>query len=122
MERNYRKDLELCARATPGKWKERETPDYSEIWAEGVRSPIALVGSNAQDVEFIIQAREALPYWLEKFQELAELLKKTQVWLSSVDVEGYHAWYSNDYIHSDTLEDEIGDLLDKFAEVFESGS
>lgn len=35
---------ELLAKATPGPWERVDTPDYAEVRAPGLYSPVALVG------------------------------------------------------------------------------
>jgi len=53
--RNWQKDWELCQKATPGPWLESELGEMGMlIW----------------DAKFTAAAREALPYWLKRVQEL----------------------------------------------------
>jgi hypothetical protein len=69
--------------ATPGPWKHVETDDYSEIydsksWGKSLR-PLALVGSNIADADFIAHAREDIPVLLaevERLQSENDTLKK----------------------------------------------
>lgn len=63
-ERDWQKDWELCMKATPGPWK-------AEVFAQRVMPYICehVIGVNAR---FIAEAREALPYWLQRVRELKE--------------------------------------------------
>lgn len=64
-----------CEAATPGAWKHEEAADYSMIYdAQGKASdPLALVGSNTDDADFIAHAREDIPYLLEQLEEAQQL-------------------------------------------------
>ncbi len=63
---------ELCDKATPGPWEAKETSDYSEIydfhaWGKEL-NPLALVGSNVDDADFIAQSRTLIPALLDELE------------------------------------------------------
>lgn len=70
-ERDWAKDWELCQRLSRTPWQ----LDDRTIWYKGyaIWHPL-LVGSRCTDADlrFIIEAREALPYWLQRVRELEE--------------------------------------------------
>lgn len=89
-QRDWQKDWEMCEKATPGKWiciKVRPVSHTSEFYE--VRAGIAVVldsgqkcyinticsTSNRHDAEFIAEAREALPCWLQRVRELEDEVK-----------------------------------------------
>ncbi|MGB9792813.1 MAG: hypothetical protein ACPLTR_09605 [Thermacetogeniaceae bacterium] len=61
-ERDWAKDWELCQRATLGPWR-------AEVYAQRVM-PYICEHVNSADAHFIAEAREALPYWLQRVREL----------------------------------------------------
>jgi len=117
MGRNWKRDLELCNKATPGPWKVYEKPDSEPIiWSHVSGDPKGLITyqyndlhyvngadrfgivrapsyrlrsgwkdsayqrlfleSLRNDMQFIAEAREALPYWLQKVAELVKLIEE----------------------------------------------
>lgn len=77
-ERDWQKDWEMCERATFGKWEM-----VSANCPEGpymIRMPYPKGGTWygvrmiawKKDAEFIAEAREALPYWLQRVWELED--------------------------------------------------
>jgi hypothetical protein len=88
-ERDWRKDWDMCVRATPGPWKWDWSgvcaPSYGSLFGFG-RERWKVIDLSCDDcggrkVEreadrvFIAEAREALPYWLRRVRELEERLK-----------------------------------------------
>ncbi len=91
MKRDWTEDWEMCKRATPGPWKVRHRhkdciPDNDECiglgleiigppkphcWAYASQGQFA----RSADAKFIAEAREALPYWLERAWELERAIK-----------------------------------------------
>lgn len=84
-KRSWLNDWEICQKATPGKW------EVVAANSEGpylIRMPFPKGGTWygirqiawKKDAEFIAMAREALPYWLKRVEELeyaiAELEKQ----------------------------------------------
>lgn len=75
IKRDIQKDLVLCSAATPGPWESSPAgnwygaePNYFDVSSD--YATIADLISNKDDARFIAQAREALPYWLARVQEL----------------------------------------------------
>lgn len=73
-ERNWEKDWEMCQGVVRPPWKVDKDSEgryyvYTDtgIWIE--------VGYAPSVAQFIAQAREALPYWLQRVRELEEQLK-----------------------------------------------
>lgn len=84
-ERNWQKDWELCQRATPGPWYVGKRSKYAIFTDNGrdvlgnkcKKLPVAStvygyrgLGNRERDAEFIAEAREALPYWLQRVRVL----------------------------------------------------
>ncbi|MEK5358834.1 hypothetical protein [Paenibacillus sp. FSL L8-0709] len=74
--RDWKKDMELCNEATPGKWSWYETTRsiYTEREDREALDTILYDpkgGGHLQeeDAEFIAEARTALPYWLQEAKE-----------------------------------------------------
>ena len=92
MMRDAKKDLEVCERATLGPWyREKTGANYKGFSTETVIAdtcPFAtdnkvytdLEGKGgsfpSDDADFIALAREALPYWISRAQELEARLTK----------------------------------------------
>lgn len=86
-ERDWQKDWELAMRATPGPWgydydfTTEPINAYIHMKEDGkcVGLAIAKVFRGARercnDTEFIAEAREALPYWLQRVRELEEAIR-----------------------------------------------
>ncbi len=76
----------LCDEAAAGPWRQKEVLDYSEIydsnsWGKNL-NPLALVGTNTADADFITAARTALPELvaeLEKVTAERDELKLTRM-------------------------------------------
>ena len=75
-KRDLKEDLKFCNRATQGPWRHEWNPDCSEVYAPGVDKPIALVGHNPYDAEFIVQAREGWPHAIERAIKAEALAQK----------------------------------------------
>lgn len=80
LERDWQKDWELCEKAT-GPWYAIPHPDYKNAnWRVDTRPdvPWANFGQvaymSAENAQFIAEARQALPYWLQRARELEEAL------------------------------------------------
>lgn len=98
--RDWQQDWELCEKATPGPWKAmihdsamiNGSPADCKVWTDdklicslpisdmlirhpttGIIGVIKQPGANAQ---FISEAREALPYWLQRVKELEGELER----------------------------------------------
>ena len=69
-------DLKICGRVTQGPWRHTWNPDCSEIYAPGVDKPIALVGHNPYDADFIVQARKGWPHAIKRAIEAEALAQK----------------------------------------------
>lgn len=79
-ERDWRKDWELIMQASPGPWKwSIMDGDYTGMfYFEDGKHEVSLMGVDNKyniyieesDARFIAEAREALPYWLERVREL----------------------------------------------------
>ncbi len=82
-ERDIVKDRAMCEQATPGPWIVERCPEDFRIFAWFVRVPAieqdkplytaAVINGEPQDkydVEFIAEARTALPYWIERTAHL----------------------------------------------------
>jgi hypothetical protein len=67
-KRDWQKDWELCQAATPGPWR-------AEVYAQRIM-PYICEHVNAADARFIAEAREAIPYWLQRVRKLETLLDK----------------------------------------------
>ena len=83
-------DLKICGRVTQGPWRHEWNPDCSEIYAPGVDTPIALVGHDPHDAEFIAQAREGWPHAIEraiKAEELARELAEALEIFDTVNID-----------------------------------
>lgn len=83
-ERNWREDWELTKRATPGPW-EYFQGDLIGANGKGLQCFTKIFPRewgpfwcNQNDPEFIAEAREALPYWLQRVRELEARLAETQ--------------------------------------------
>lgn len=71
--RDWAKDWEICERATPGPWKHE---DRFYIRVPGVLQSLAVLNwDEERNGRFIAEAREALPYWLQRVKELEEVLR-----------------------------------------------
>lgn len=84
-KRNAEADLKICNAATPGPWyvyPELCGPDGQGVFHVESGGCICFVGDPyprgdnrpQQNMEFIVMAREALPYWIKRAQELYEAL------------------------------------------------
>lgn len=74
MVRDWERDWEMCERASPGPW---------EFFAAGpcLSSPSGDVvqhfwGAREEDIKFITEAREALPYWLKAYERDVRALER----------------------------------------------
>lgn len=91
---DWTKDWELCQKATPGPWKSCEARDgCGEVWSLPADFTVACTKYEEEDqcmkrilddADFIAEAREALPYWLNRVKELEEGL---QVMFGTTDVK-----------------------------------
>ena len=75
MMRDAKKDLEACERATPGPW---ETTGRHLEYIRNKNDFNVCMTRRSHDAEFIALAREALPYWINRAQELEARLAKTE--------------------------------------------
>ena len=67
---------ERCDKATEGPWLANGTSDYTEIydanaWGKAL-APLALVGSNPKDADFIAHARQDIPALLAEIKRLQQ--------------------------------------------------
>lgn len=82
-ERDWLRDWELVAHADPGPWRDVIDEVFAGWWI--------FSSKGAETVQFIAEAREALPYWLQRvreleraiksFVEVCELAERTGVWV-----------------------------------------
>lgn len=87
MNRDWDKDIELCEKATRGPWREFTDSYGHNIGTKMIdpqlkaHAPVVTLAMSAfgstvyisqVDSDFIIGAREALPYWLQQYAELKE--------------------------------------------------
>ena len=75
MMRDAKKDLEACERATPGPW---ETTGRHLEYIRNKNDFNVCMTRRSHDAEFIALARDALPYWIGRAQELEARLAKTE--------------------------------------------
>ena len=73
--RNAQNDLELCYKATPGPWMTDPDDENGVVFTNNKM----LLGANnyqnyENDMKFIAESREALPYWIKRVVEAEELL------------------------------------------------
>lgn len=68
VKRDWQKDFNLTMRATSGPWR-------AEIYARRVM-PYICEHIDPADASFIAEAREALPYWLQRVRKLEDLLDR----------------------------------------------
>ncbi|CAH1058788.1 hypothetical protein [Paenibacillus pseudetheri] len=81
IQRDWLKDMAMCKAATPGRWgwyeptrciytarKDRDALDTI------LYDPAGAGHLQEEDAEFISEAREALPYWLQEAKELQEIV------------------------------------------------
>lgn len=89
-QRDWQADWERCERATPDKW---EVVVANNEGPYLIRMPYPKGGTWygvrmiawKEDAEFIAEAREALPYWLQRMRELeAESKKYHSNWLKAL--------------------------------------
>jgi len=73
--RDAKKDLEACERATPGPW---ETTGRHLEYIRNKNDFNVCMTRRSHDAEFIALARDALPYWIGRAQELEARLAKTE--------------------------------------------
>jgi hypothetical protein len=73
--RNADKDSELCNKATPGPWWIDGNGDI--IQTKHITRDVWFIPKNQEDVKFIVESREALPYWIKRAVEAERLLKAT---------------------------------------------
>lgn len=79
--RNAAEDLAMCEAATPGPWYiSRQNGDFSCV-ADGV-----VIGAWPSDTEFIIQARTALPYWIDRAVSLEKEVGMLRDALEKIDI------------------------------------
>lgn len=113
--RDAQKDLEICNKATPGPWKQNniyisktdELDDF-EIEVKVPRyfsSEEQLISIHEQawnNAKFIAEAREALPYWIQRAQRLKKALIKACEYLNEHGLimsspyendDGVTSWY-----------------------------
>jgi hypothetical protein len=100
MTRDYQKDLEICEKATPGKWEVRtvyhEDSEYSKFIKsqeivsmkdDGNVYVLARINwSNPVEANAQLMAisREALPYYIKRCMELEEQVRQMRELLESV--------------------------------------
>lgn len=102
MGRDAEKDLAMCEAATPGPWQAwRRNGDFIQL-AKGV-----VVGTTEDNLQFISESREALPYWIkramaaeaevERLREERDYLLSVQEVIDQVaeNAEVYSAEYVN---------------------------
>lgn len=88
MNRDWQQDMELCEKATRGPWREfidsyghnigtKMIDPQLKAHAPVVTLAMSAFGSSVyisqSDSDFIIAAREALPYWLDETKRLREI-------------------------------------------------
>jgi hypothetical protein len=81
-QRDWQADWELTKRATPGPWYAIPHPEYKSAKWRVDTNPNAswanfgeLAYMSAEDARFVAEAREALPYWLQRVKELEHVLE-----------------------------------------------
>lgn len=106
-KRDLKADLELCNKATEGPWEHKYGPEFSEIYANDSNTPLAVVGHNPHDANFIVHAREGWPHAIERAikaeelnRELVETLKKAHEYIGDINSfygQGLqvHGWHLN---------------------------
>lgn len=85
VERDWQRDWELAKRATPGPWIVRKANGRPGVWVKGGAKiasveapdfpPVLEDEGRLQNATFIAEAREALPYWLQRVKKIERLLK-----------------------------------------------
>jgi hypothetical protein len=84
--RNAKEDLRICNAATPGPWMVKKYYHEEPGFEQYIKS-VAVVNKDytitrnnwsnpsRADLDFIAMAREALPYWIKRAQELEKKLR-----------------------------------------------
>lgn len=75
--RNWGEDMELCEKATPGPWV-RSNYGFQVLTNDRENSICQIpsrgnMEGQVKDAQFIAEAREALPYWLNAYRELEQV-------------------------------------------------
>ncbi|NOU54939.1 hypothetical protein HN020_09275 [Brevibacillus borstelensis] len=90
MERDAEKDLQMCEAATPGPWKTSQHDQYSlDIVSAPEQEVICWTdsfGQGARDGYFIAEAREALPYWIDRAVSLEKEVGMLRDALEKIDI------------------------------------
>ena len=101
--RNAEDDLKACNAATPGPWQV-EKYYHEEPYEQYIKSA-AIVDEDSTitrndwsnpleaDLDFIALAREALPYWIKRAQELEKVLCRYEQWEADLLMDD-QAWGS----------------------------
>ncbi|UED70758.1 hypothetical protein [Brevibacillus sp. HD3.3A] len=120
--RDAEKDLALCEEATPGPWELEEESDDDEglvIWRKVEEHPGRSEGVivlnpechyEEADINFIMEARTALPHWIQRAtaaEAEVEQLKKHLNFLVTAVKTGYRAGYIDGDGFGDELMEEI---------------
>jgi len=74
MKRDAQNDLELCNKATPGPWWIDGNGDI--IQTKHITRDVWFIPKTQEDVKFIAESREALPYWIKRSEALNKMLIK----------------------------------------------
>jgi len=113
-ERDWQKDWDLCQRATPGPWKwvyykwsdiyALEGPQDETILDDGSYNEEydapgdPLISPNDPNGQFIAEAREALPYWLQRVRELEGDIEALEIMLGMKDVPPPRTWVPTEWL------------------------
>ncbi|MEC0233574.1 hypothetical protein P4H71_04290 [Paenibacillus kribbensis] len=93
-ERNWQEDMKLCQKATRGPWREFQDSDGHCIGTVDIHpqlkahAPVVTLATSVRgksiyisqnDTDFILAAREALPYWLQQVMKLEKELEESEL-------------------------------------------
>lgn len=127
-ERNWEKDWEICKKATPGPWYAIPHPEYKNAsWRVDTSPdvPWASFGQLAymseEDARFVAEAREALPYYLQRVQELeAQCAIMRKHVKEAIDFLNYGDLAIAKECLNDALSDNVGRTLQEKIEKLEA--
>lgn len=77
MRRNAEEDLKVCNNATPGPWKGLRSAYEDCLLVQTTEGEYLI---SKEDQVYIALAREALPYWIRRSQELEKVLQDYEQW------------------------------------------
>lgn len=87
--RDWGRDWELCQKATPGPWYAWKSPSGIQLVNAGLYPEPTICRcyktkgrvNDEANADFIAEAREALPYWLQQFRKIVEVLKDAEIYI-----------------------------------------